>query len=72
MTITQTIQDAQDAAIVKLAGDNLAAYERRAGLQPGNDSGSWDMIQAAKLAMDVSALLEIIDRLTRPAGQHGA
>ena len=69
MTITQTITDAQDSAIVALAAANLTAYENREGLTPG-DEGAWDMVQAAKLSVDLRAALEIIERLTRPAGRH--
>jgi hypothetical protein len=67
--ILAAITDAGDAAIVKLAAANLTAYDARTGLKSG-DQGTWDMVQAAKLAVDLRAALDIIERLTRPAGRH--
>lgn len=56
----QLIAHAQRTAAIEVATRNLAAYDARDGLTPGNDSGSWDMIQAAKLAETVRALLAVI------------
>jgi len=54
-------------AITELASKNLAIYDARVGLVPGNDSGTWDMLQAARLSEDVRALLEIVAELQASA-----
>jgi hypothetical protein len=53
------------AAITELAGQHLAEYNNRQGLTPGNE-GTWDMIQAARMSVDLDALLSIIEKLARP------
>ena len=58
----------EDAALVRLAGERLAAYYQREGMTQDNSlNGTWDITQAAKLAEHLRSALEIIERLTRPA-----
>jgi hypothetical protein len=53
------------AAITEIAGRHLAEYNDRKGLKPG-DQGVWDMVQAARMSVDLDALLSIIEKLARP------
>lgn len=56
----QLIAHAQRTAATEVATRNLAAYDARDGLTPGNDNGTWDLMQAAKLAENVRALLAVV------------